>query len=100
MTPDEKHELYYGGYNDGLKHAQPSQETLRMFDNIKNQMDDLKQDLKADIAEVKEMVREIRDSKADKWVESFSKGLMVLMATSFVSLLAYLGVKIFESIYK
>ena len=103
MTPNEEYKFRQSIIDDVNSHSIPSRETLERFnlmeitqtrmegkiDNIENKVDGLIT-----------LVEKIENAKADKWVESFSKGLMVLMATSFVSLLAYLGVKIFESIYK
>lgn len=40
------------------------------------------------------------DNKADKWVESFAKGTIALMGTSFISVIGYFAYKVIESIMK
>jgi hypothetical protein len=105
MEVDEKVDIYNKGFMAGEAHQRPSPQTTKdisllqtNFARMEEKIDNLSMRVEEKFEEILFSLKEVKESKADKWVEGFCKGSMIILCSSFLGLLAYLAKFIFEKI--
>ena len=81
MNADEIYKLRQEGFNEGIQHNFPSPETIRQINELKVNFARMEEK----IDNIIDIIKEIKDGKADKWVEDAMKWLITsTIALDFV----------------
>lgn len=97
---NEINRAYEAGRKVGKEHSEPSKETIKMIDDLKTsievnctKMENIEKKVDEGFARVEKAIKEISDSKANKWVEKVMIGIGISIGTGLLGIIGWIIVE-------